>query len=321
MADAAPQESLSIPSIRMVIQRYRFASMLVEENHVVSVGQKCSSLIVNETAPISSASLGLLAYISFSISATEEKVVQASKTLLNMPVGTLGAWGDGSGVQSMLQLLSSFSAVDSNKKETEVSSPLSIVLVPQANLIAKIKKNGKSIQYRDQIAKEKGKRLYDLFCDTVQTLLMDHEAVCRGQKSEKSTKNSDNNKSSIPDPDIPPDQLFRRRSLEFATFDDDKGLPLTMINGDPVTKSARKRMQKQYDAHAKRHEKYLQKQQANTDPTPPPKDIYGPTKEAEVVPARQLDPSFIQLITGTFGKRQGLEIQSDMGPFCHVVEI
>jgi hypothetical protein len=27
------------------------------------------------------------------------------------------------------------------------------------------------------------------------------------------------------------------------------------------------------------------------------------------------------LIKGTFGKRQGLEIFSDMGPFCHVIEL
>jgi hypothetical protein len=34
-----------------------------------------------------------------------------------------------------------------------------------------------------------------------------------------------------------------------------------------------------------------------------------------------LDDSFIQVVSGSFGKRQGLELLSDMGPFCHVVNL
>lgn len=319
MADATPpQEDTSVvPSIRMVIQRYRFASVLIEEKGVVSVGQQCSSLVASSNDD--NESLGLLAYISFSLTATKEKVVQAANTLLNMPVGTLGAWGDGSRAQSMLQLLSSSAAAPSDDKPKSLS-PLSIILVPQANLIAKIKKNGKSIQYRDQIAKEKGKELYDLFCDTVQVLLMDHEALCRGEKS-MNPKSNNKKSANVSDPSIPPDQLFRQRSSDFATFDDATGLPLTTISGDPVSKSARKRMQKQYDVHVKRHEKYQEKQKAS--PTQPPNKVSPTTKddEGEEAPTKTLDLSFLQLIKGTFGRRQGLELQSDMGPFCHVVEI
>eukprot|EP00980_Cylindrotheca_fusiformis_P016162 scaffold4805_cov136-Cylindrotheca_fusiformis.AAC.17 len=308
------QESSSVPALRMVIQRYRFARILIEETTVLSVGRKCSSLVVNDIS--SSASLGLLAYISFSSTATEEKVVQAARTLLNLPVGTLGAWGDGSRAQSMLQLLTSFA--DDGKESSNGTSPLSIILVPQANLIAKIKKNGKSVQYRDQIAKEKGNELYDLFCETVRNLLMDHQAVCRGGEKPSTSKSihTINGKSATVDPSIPPNQLFRRRqsrSTEYGSFDDSTGIPLTMHNGDPVTKSARKRMQKQYDAQVKRHEKYLEKQKGSESSPPPEHD--PPTSKQEEVkesPSKQLDPSFVQLIIGTFGKRQGLEIQSDM---------
>merc|ERR1711862_236426 len=32
----------------------------------------------------------------------------------------------------------------------------------------------------------------------------------------------------------------------------------------------------------------------------------------------KLDPTFINIISGIFGKRQGFNFFSDMGPFCHV---
>jgi D-Tyr-tRNAtyr deacylase len=299
---------LPVPSIRMVIQRYRHASMLIDEREVVTVGQKSSSLLLsgadNDTP--TSSSLGLLAYISFSTSATEEKVEQAAKTILNMPVGTLGAWGDGSTAKSMLQLTAD--AV----KQKELSSSFSIILVPQANLIAKIKRNGKSIQYRDQIAKEKGNELYIKFCRSINSLLLDHQSECRGEQ--KSSKKSS---STISDPSIPPYQLFRlTRTSEFAAFDE-TGFPLKTADGQDLTKSAKKRMRKQYEAHVKRHEKYIEKHPNPSVPSPEPATDAS-TKDNEADTATM---EILKLVCGTFGKRQGLELQSDMGPFCHVVEL
>lgn len=353
-----------VPSVRMVIQRYRHASLLVDESKVVSVGRKCSSLIDTTTSSsVLERHLGLLLYISFSKTATEEKVLQAAKTLLNMPVGTLGAWGDGSTTKSVLQLLSSSSnsfdpsssskgienSESSSSPSSPESSPLSIILVPQANLIAKITKNGKSIQYRDQIAKEEGRELYENFCNSVQNLLLEHQNQCRGQGTtttttalNKKNKNKPSN-NNIPDPSIPPDQLFRRTRYEEFTSFDEQGFPLTRSNGDVVTKSARKRLQKQYDSHIKRHEKYILKKQKEKQETPAEQqqeedatqssknenDKGDDDKESVTrnvtnqtdIDTNTLDSSFIQLIKGTFGKRQGLELQSDMGPFCHVVEL
>jgi hypothetical protein len=34
-----------------------------------------------------------------------------------------------------------------------------------------------------------------------------------------------------------------------------------------------------------------------------------------------LDPAFLHVVAGSFGKRQGLEMKSDMGPFCHVLQL
>lgn len=33
-----------------------------------------------------------------------------------------------------------------------------------------------------------------------------------------------------------------------------------------------------------------------------------------------LEDSFCRVVSGSFGKRQGLELSSEMGPFCHVLQ-
>jgi D-Tyr-tRNAtyr deacylase len=285
------ESSNPVASIRMVIQRYRKASLLIDETHVVTVGE--SESLLDKEPP---ASVGLLAYLSFAKTADERKVEQAAKTLLHLPILTLGAWGDGSTTRSMFQLLAA-------KKKDDKKSSSSIVLVPQANLIAKVKNNGKSMQYNDQIEKSQGKQLYDFFCETIRKLLVEHQSICRGE-----TKAINPNKPTTPDPSIPPKELFRQDET-YGSFDE-YGLPLTMVNGDPVTKSARKKIKKVYDSQVKRHEKYLQQES---------KPVEKVANEPD--PKATLDTCFVQFVAGSFGKRQGLELYSDMGPFCHVIEI
>lgn len=103
------------------------------------------------------------------------------------------------------------------------------------------------------------------------------------------------------DPSIPETQVFRY-NLTYGSFDD-TGFPLTLANGEPLTKSASKKLRKVYDAHAKRHAKW-------TPPVPvePQWDDW-------------LGGSKCHILAGSFGKRQGLELQSDMGPFCHVLTL
>jgi hypothetical protein len=326
-------------SIRMVVQRYRRASILLEESHVVTVGEpleeslsrSVESLLLSpsgtgQKAAASSEAppcLGMLVFISFSKTATPELVEQAAKTILNLPTQTVGAWGDGSGTKSMFQLLTARHRHSKDKEQLKTRSPVSIILVPQANLIAKVKKNGKSVQYHDQIEKSQGEKLYNLFCHEVESLLLDHqESLGRGGSTHKTS-----NKPTTPDPGIPPIDLFcsnPKYAAEYGSFDETSGIPLTTASGEPLAKSARKKLQKIYDAHVKRHEKWLiiqerqQQQQwpdsvTNVDTTRP-----ASTRE-DGTPS--LDDSFVCLIKGTFGKRQGLEIFSDMGPFCHVIEL
>ena len=119
-----------------------------------------------------------------------------------------------------------------------------------------------------------------------------------------------------------------------------------------ISKSARKKLQKIYDAHVKRHEKWKLKQEhkhkhkqkpdskANDDGVDGDGDgddlqeveqgqsktrteagIPNSSENDETKKTTTLDPSFVQFVAGSFGKRQGLELFSDMGPFCHIVDI
>ena len=423
-------------SIRMVIQRYRKASLLIDEKYVVTVGDdgneppssishcgdaKSSASILlgrntskegdgnantrsnedDSSGGTTRSHIGMLVYISFSKTATPVEVQRAAKTILNLPIQTEGAWGDGSSTKSILQA-AALTVVEVDRDslpskgtptaaaaaaDTKKSANVSIVLVPQANLIAKIKKNGKSVQYRDQIDKTRGEELYDMFVNTVQEYLMEeHRRIqTTTMTSNSGMKNNNNSNSNINgnnkgndtlDPSVPPKELFRYRqkqqqqqdgSLLYGSFDESTGFPLSSADGEPLTKSAAKRIKKLYDAHAKRHEKYLSKQQPeqkaqqqsnnnndnddsgalsppsssaspSTASTPTPIVATNPTDNAQQtantikcgtkhnkdelpLPNVVVDPSFVQLVAGSFGKRQGLELVSDMGPFCHVIEL
>lgn len=112
------------------------------------------------------------------------------------------------------------------------------------------------------------------------------------------------------DASVPPDQVFRDASL-YSSWDE-AGIPLTNQNGEPLTKSAVKKLKKQYEAHKKRHEKYLKTASSNTT---------AAEQTGSQIDWSLLDDSFVHIVAGSFGKRQALEMESDMGPFCHVLNL
>jgi hypothetical protein len=112
------------------------------------------------------------------------------------------------------------------------------------------------------------------------------------------------------DASVTPDQVFRDASL-YSSWDE-LGIPLTNQNGEALTKSALKKLKKQYEAHKKRHEKYLKTASTTAKQT---------DSEQQLTCWELLDNSFIHVVAGSFGKRQGLVMESDMGPFCHVVNL
>eukprot|EP00547_Thalassionema_nitzschioides_P016837 CAMPEP_0194239566 /NCGR_PEP_ID=MMETSP0158-20130606/5986_1 /TAXON_ID=33649 /ORGANISM="Thalassionema nitzschioides, Strain L26-B" /LENGTH=199 /DNA_ID=CAMNT_0038974059 /DNA_START=330 /DNA_END=926 /DNA_ORIENTATION=+ len=189
----------------------------------------------------SDTSCGLLVYISFAKSATKEKALQAAKTVLNLPLLTQGAWGDGSDTKSFL-------AMTSHCKPQ-------FLLVPQANLISKVKSQGKSIQYHGQIGKEMGMTLYNYFLDCIRALVLEHHFGAQKKPLPEWTKQYLSSKQSTLDIRTPPHEMFQDNSLYSAW--DEYGIPLKTTNGDDLTKSAIKKMKKKYETQKKRYEKYL----------------------------------------------------------------
>ena len=337
----------SYTSIRMVVQRYRKANVLIDESKVMTVGgnggnstndtESPSSSLLEPPPSSTSSSVGLLAYLSFAKTATPKHVEQAAMTLLNLPVLTLGGWGDGSTPQSMLQLLTTtIEAKRDDDDEKTKENNLSVAIIPQANLVSKVKKQGKSIQYHGQISKDKGEELYNLFVDTVHKLLNEHEQSGRNINNNTNNKDTATNKpsaSSTIDPSIPPSEIFKVQSDLYSTFDE-QGFPLTTKDGDnygnPITKSARKKLQKIYNGHVKRHEKFLKEGGSSTSSVdgasispkePETTTVVVEKEEAKKQPENSSTGNIVKVVAGSFGKRQGIEIFSDMGIFCHVVEL
>ena len=107
-------------SIRLVVQRFRKASLVVEDSKIVTVGNDASLLTTDANR-----FCGILVYASFAKSATKEKVMQAARTIMNLPLLTRGVWGDGSEPVSVLDTADS-------------GGDVAVILVPQANLICKV---------------------------------------------------------------------------------------------------------------------------------------------------------------------------------------
>jgi hypothetical protein len=138
------------------------------------------------------------------------------------------------------------------------------------------------------------------------------------------------------DPAVSETQVFRSDPT-YGSFDDITGFPLTMADGQALSKSAAKKMRKIYDAHARKHCKYTMNQPSS----PPPTAVAAAARTAtaaivddDAAPQQQereqqpqwsawmgLCSTKCKVVAGSFGKRQGLELVSDMGPFCHVLTL
>jgi D-Tyr-tRNAtyr deacylase len=299
--NSSKTEQQSTGSVYIVVQRCNQASLTVDGT-VVTVGEQYP--LLNPTKRDKQSSCGLIAYVSFSASANQEKVHQAAKVLLNLPLLTQGAWGDGSTTMSVLDM------AISNQKPY-------LLIVPQANLICKPKSNGKSLQYHNQSSKEIGKQLYDMFSEVVRTILIESQCKTRDHPIPRWVKSKLDSKSRI-------NSNFSKQSmvLDPTIYSewDSEGIPIRDSMGRELSKSARKKLQKRVAAQTKEGEKKSSLSCTSTK-SPIKDDKNSKTDMANLVDFSLLDPEFCMVVIGTFGARQGLEFFSHMGPFCHVVQI
>jgi len=294
-------------SVSIVVQRFRECKLLIDELDYVTVGGGGENYC------------GILAYISFASTTTKVQVEQAAQTLLNLPIVTTGLWGDGeSSTKSILALAA------------EVESSYSLVIVPQANLISKVKQMGKSIQYHGQINKEDGEQLYNYFNECVKGILLEEQCKINSQDlPEWYTKrkallqqqqNNSNNTNKQTHPSIQPNQLFKD-TTKYSEWNEDE-LPTKDVEGNAISKSQMKKLKKIYDAHVKRHLKWKVdhpngNEEAEEEQTSSENDV----SEVPQWDNSSLDTSFCHFVAGSFGKRQGLELSSDMGPFVHSFQV
>lgn len=190
--------------------------------------------------------------------------------------------------------------------------------------------------------KDKSVELYAYFCDSLRLQVLERQCTVREEELPEwctpfvaARQHSENNKPAIVSPSTPPEQLFRQSDAasRYSSWDE-TGMPVSDANGNALTKSALKKLKKQYDAHCKRHTKWTTQQEKQQQQEPPEgndrsaavQDRIASTDtivEASVCAHQWEDVSnsFCPVLVGSFGKRQGLELQSDMGPFCHVFQV
>lgn len=307
-------------AVKLVIQRFRSASLLLSPGETMQI---------NKSQDQAQATCGMLVYVSFSKAAESNRsaIFSAARTVLNLSVLTRGVWGDGSGTVSTLELATE---LDKKAKGAVSSGGVPILLVPQANLISKVKNNGKSIQYHGQVAKAVGKELFDTFVRSVQLIAYEHQCLARGEEISASlrkafadvggsTSDKSSGKSSgtqAIDPSVPPQNMFRDSTL-YEGWDDD-GIPIAKVGGEKPTKSAIKKMKKQQLAQKKRYEKYLASGATTKGDGVDTSNDNG--KDGEDI-VKKLDDGFVRVVAGTFGNLQALSLDAGNGPFCHLVTI
>jgi hypothetical protein len=220
-----------------------------------------------------------------------------------------------------------------------------------------VKSQGKSIQYHGQIDRDRGHELYGLFVDSIRAGIIleaahhhdddgssNRQELPPGFLAWKTQRDKQlmmpvpttTTATALLDPAVSETQVFRSDPI-YGSFDNATGFPLTLANGQFVSKSAAKKLRKIYDAHAQKHLKYTMRIQPSS-PSPPGLCVVAATRTAtpvvddDVAPQQQQhQPQWsvwmescrtkCQVVTGSFGKRQGLELVSDMGPFCHVLTL
>ncbi|KAL7448719.1 hypothetical protein ACHAWC_000867 [Mediolabrus comicus] len=282
--------------VSIVVQRFRQCKILIDER----IG------LLSEEVMIAA-----VVYF-FASSSSVPQVETAAQTLLNIPVLTTGLWGDGESVESLLSLAAAS------------SSSCSLIIIPQANLISKVKQQGKSIQYHGQINKQRGSELYDHFCSYIQGLLLEAQCEIRSQdlpdwylKRRAFLQQQQQQRSYSAA--TPPEQIFQD-DTKYSEWDE-KGIPTKDSEGVELTKSGRKKLSKIYDAHMKKHIKWKEENGGTTNALPTPSIATQETSPPDEQYDDSLDPAFCHFIKGSFGKRQGLEFISDMGPFVHSFQV
>uniref|UniRef100_A0A7S3P8D7 Uncharacterized protein n=1 Tax=Amphora coffeiformis TaxID=265554 RepID=A0A7S3P8D7_9STRA len=160
-----PKKNPEGKTVHLVLQRYRWCKILLHETEWRTVG--------SSEEP---AHCGWLVYTSFAVGASQETVQKAVLTVFQMAFGTWTRWEEKGGRPQNLSNM-----MQQAHDENVTQNRLSIVVCPQANLVNKIERNGKSVQYRGQCDKALGEQLFLYFGLYLQALLLEQQCQIREQ--------------------------------------------------------------------------------------------------------------------------------------------
>jgi hypothetical protein len=271
--------------VRLVVQRCLGASLLLEEasGRRAEVGR------------------GLVVLVSLGEGSSSALVSKAADAVLQLPLSTTGEWGDGSKSLSALKVRMGGQAQ-------------SVLLIPQACLTSEAR--GRSLKYHKQLERTLGARL---FCEL--------EAALSGaaQRGLLELAFRHEGAFALLSPLLPADLAF---GAHWGAYDA-RGVPTHDRAGQELPKAERKRLDtlwKLLDG-ALRAAAPLRAARALVEQA---RRTYSgvPEAEAELARLQQDAPadalraaahSPIDVVAGTFGGRQGLRLDAELGPSTHVL--
>ena len=208
---------------------------------------------------------GLIVYLSFKSGASRKEFSKIAKSLVNLPVLTVGNWGDGSGAISLIDLIRK----EGEKNEASENGcggsvggdRAGLMLIPQAALVARVR-GLKDLKYYDQLSKGEAKEFYYAFAQVLRTELLsalDPEARKRREILEYK-KRAQAKKDSGP---VLPSLYFQTGDWagKYSAYDE-RGVPTHDREGARLKKKQRKKLERLYSNQVKKHEKALAKAKA-----------------------------------------------------------
>ena len=228
--------------------------------------------------------------------------------------------------------------------------PQSIFLIPQASIVTKLVPGDKYLKYHSQSKKETAELLFEAFEHYLKEVCA--EALAKNVTLDKKNKPQKNNPEKLRNAEVLPKDVFKEGlgGEEFLAFDDATGFPTLDKDGNEITKTKRKKLEKMLQKYEEKWNKKKTKlsesnisKEAADEKQNFQKDLDGDIKEMSLKDAKDCDKStdlstdqtmktkslniseleladeifvFPQFVKGTFGGRQGLEFVSS-GPFTH----
>ncbi|GAB5362712.1 hypothetical protein AAMO2058_000821600 [Amorphochlora amoebiformis] len=270
----------------------------------------------------------------------QDALSKAAKAVVSAPFLTLGVWGDGKKPQSIASIATSpkqstsmtttettngvtISPLSSSEpeggKQIKNMFSLGIMIVPQAALYCKLR-GSKELRYHNQMGKAEAENLYKRFIDEVVVQLEIDLGLTKNKAKKKNIVSKE--------PPVPPQEIFKQGNWQGQFKDyDEKGFPTAMANGDEISKRLLKKITRVFESQKKKWEKNRSRtpftQENKISQQPPPldktkKEPAGICKGREAHRGGSKMIGRVKVVFGTFGNRQGLRLDSELGPFSHV---